>query len=77
MHFINFHFFLSLQEFEDDYTEFKAKTLDIDRHLASVLSVGFHDCSGLESLFQVSTHIHETVLRLLEILCIYWKYFAH
>ncbi|KAM9287928.1 LOW QUALITY PROTEIN: dynein axonemal heavy chain 11 [Cariama cristata] len=38
---------LSEQEFEDDYTEFKAITLDLDGHLASVLCVGFHDCSGV------------------------------
>jgi len=43
----------------------KAKTLGLDRCLASVLCVGFHDCSGLESIFKVSTHTHETVLHLL------------
>ncbi|KAM6210848.1 LOW QUALITY PROTEIN: dynein axonemal heavy chain 11 [Sarcoramphus papa] len=57
-------------EFEDDYTEFKAKTLDLDRRLASVLCVGFHDCSGLESTFKVSTHTHETVLIRKTVLCI-------
>ncbi|KAM9302491.1 LOW QUALITY PROTEIN: dynein axonemal heavy chain 11 [Morus bassanus] len=39
-------------EFEDDYTEFKAKTVDLDRCHASVLCVGFHDCYGLESIFK-------------------------
>ncbi|KAM6104169.1 LOW QUALITY PROTEIN: dynein axonemal heavy chain 11 [Theristicus caerulescens] len=42
-------------EFKDDYTEFKAKTVDLDGHLASVLCVGFHDCSGLESMFKLLT----------------------
>lgn len=58
-------FFLTLQEFEDDYTEFKGKPLDLDRHLASVLCVGFCDCSGLESVFKVGTHTSETVRHLL------------
>lgn len=58
-------FFLTLQEFEDDYTNFKAKTLDLDRCVASVLCVEFHDCSSLESVLKVSTHIYETVSLLL------------
>lgn len=57
-----FIFTLILQEFEDDYTEFKAQILDPDRCPASVLCIGFHDCSGLESMFKVSTHTHESVL---------------
>ncbi|CAM9221157.1 unnamed protein product [Bubo scandiacus] len=41
--------FLTLHSnIEDDYTQFKGKTLDQDKHLVSVLCVGFHDCSGLE-----------------------------
>ncbi|XP_071661148.1 dynein axonemal heavy chain 11-like isoform X2 [Patagioenas fasciata] len=40
-------------EFEDDYTEFKAQILDPDRCPASVLCIGFHDCSGLESMFKL------------------------
>lgn len=30
-------FFLTLKEFEADYTDFKAKALDLDRCVASVL----------------------------------------
>ncbi|OPJ81914.1 hypothetical protein AV530_014438 [Patagioenas fasciata monilis] len=41
------------EEFEDDYTEFKAQILDPDRCPASVLCIGFHDCSGLESMFKL------------------------
>uniref|UniRef100_A0A4X2K4X9 AAA+ ATPase domain-containing protein n=1 Tax=Vombatus ursinus TaxID=29139 RepID=A0A4X2K4X9_VOMUR len=42
-----------LQEFEEDYTEFKAKILDFDRRLGTVLCAGFLDCSGLESAFKL------------------------
>uniref|UniRef100_A0A8C5F0M4 Dynein axonemal heavy chain 11 n=1 Tax=Gopherus evgoodei TaxID=1825980 RepID=A0A8C5F0M4_9SAUR len=42
-----------LQEFEEDYVEFKAKILDFDRRLGSILCVGFLDCSGLESAFKL------------------------
>uniref|UniRef100_A0A8C4YFM3 Dynein axonemal heavy chain 11 n=1 Tax=Gopherus evgoodei TaxID=1825980 RepID=A0A8C4YFM3_9SAUR len=40
-------------EFEEDYVEFKAKILDFDRRLGSILCVGFLDCSGLESAFKL------------------------
>uniref|UniRef100_A0A4X2M213 AAA+ ATPase domain-containing protein n=1 Tax=Vombatus ursinus TaxID=29139 RepID=A0A4X2M213_VOMUR len=40
-------------EFEEDYTEFKAKILDFDRRLGTVLCAGFLDCSGLESAFKL------------------------
>ncbi|EMP26627.1 Dynein heavy chain 11, axonemal [Chelonia mydas] len=40
-------------EFEDHYVEFKAKILDFDRRLGSILCVGFLDCSGLESAFKL------------------------
>uniref|UniRef100_A0A8C3IDJ0 Dynein axonemal heavy chain 11 n=1 Tax=Chrysemys picta bellii TaxID=8478 RepID=A0A8C3IDJ0_CHRPI len=39
--------------FSNDYVEFKAKILDFDRRLGSILCVGFLDCSGLESAFKL------------------------
>ncbi|KAM8981229.1 dynein axonemal heavy chain 11 isoform 1-T1 [Sarcophilus harrisii] len=40
-------------EFEEDYAEFKAKILDFDRRLGTVLCAGFLDCPGLESAFKL------------------------
>uniref|UniRef100_A0A8C0IKH9 Dynein axonemal heavy chain 11 n=1 Tax=Chelonoidis abingdonii TaxID=106734 RepID=A0A8C0IKH9_CHEAB len=40
-------------DYNNDYVEFKAKILDFDRRLGSILCVGFLDCSGLESAFKL------------------------
>ncbi|KAM4689042.1 dynein axonemal heavy chain 11 [Discoglossus pictus] len=40
-------------EFENDYFEFKAKVLDFDTQLASLLCLAFKDCSGLEAAFKL------------------------
>uniref|UniRef100_A0A8C3PC88 Dynein axonemal heavy chain 11 n=1 Tax=Chrysemys picta bellii TaxID=8478 RepID=A0A8C3PC88_CHRPI len=53
IHRMNEEFIESCKEFEDDYVEFKAKILDFDRRLGSILCVGFLDCSGLESAFKL------------------------
>lgn len=50
-------FFLTLQEFKDDYTDSKAKTLDLERCV--------HHCSSLESVFKVSAQIHQNIYFLL------------
>lgn len=44
-------FFLTLQEFKDDYTDSKARILNLDRCV--------HHCSSLESVLKVSAQIHE------------------
>uniref|UniRef100_A0A803T5S7 Dynein axonemal heavy chain 11 n=1 Tax=Anolis carolinensis TaxID=28377 RepID=A0A803T5S7_ANOCA len=42
-----------LQEFEDDYADFKHKILEFERRLGSIFCVAFLDCSGLESAFKL------------------------
>ncbi|XP_066487525.1 dynein axonemal heavy chain 11 [Tiliqua scincoides] len=40
-------------EFEEDYVDFKHKTLAFERRLGSIFCLGFLDCSGLESAFKL------------------------
>uniref|UniRef100_A0A670JQ67 Dynein axonemal heavy chain 11 n=1 Tax=Podarcis muralis TaxID=64176 RepID=A0A670JQ67_PODMU len=40
-------------EFEEDYVDFKHKTLEFERRLGSIFCVGFLDCSGLESALKL------------------------
>ncbi|XP_031759446.1 dynein heavy chain 11, axonemal [Xenopus tropicalis] len=41
------------KEFEQEYSDFKAKVLDCDTRIASLLSEAFNDSSGLESAFKL------------------------
>ncbi|XP_063306953.1 dynein axonemal heavy chain 11 [Pelobates fuscus] len=43
----------SNKDFENEYLEFKAKVLDFDTQLASLLCAAFNDSSGLEHAFKV------------------------
>lgn len=49
------HEFCLLQEFEEDYADFKHKNLEFERRLGAIFCVAFLDCSGLESAFKVAT----------------------
>ncbi|KAG8573239.1 hypothetical protein GDO81_012334 [Engystomops pustulosus] len=40
-------------EFEIYYTEFKAKVLDLETQIATMMCLAFKDCSGLESAFKL------------------------
>ncbi|XP_047455882.1 dynein axonemal heavy chain 11 [Mugil cephalus] len=45
----------SSEGFEDEFTDFKAKTVDFECRLASLLCLVFKDCSGLESALKMLT----------------------
>lgn len=44
-----------VKDFEEDYTFFKEKVADYDRQLGNILCLAYKDCSGLESIFKVSS----------------------
>lgn len=62
---INYPFFVFLQEFDNDYTEFKAKVLDLETQIATKICLAFKDCSGLESAFKVTLSISCNKINLL------------
>lgn len=47
-------FILLFKGFENDFKDFKVRTVDFECRLAGLLSLAFKDCSGLESAFKVS-----------------------
>lgn len=52
-HILNFTF--CLKDFEKDFSSFQERVADFDRQLSSILCLAFQDCSGLESVFKVSS----------------------
>ncbi|KAM6338976.1 LOW QUALITY PROTEIN: dynein axonemal heavy chain 11 [Podargus strigoides] len=57
---------LKIEEFEGDYAELKAKTMVLDRCLATVLCVAFNDCSGLESVFKIFSPNYNILLEMFD-----------
>lgn len=50
------HFLFHVKDFDEDYAHFKAKVADYDRRLGNILCLAYKDCSGLESIFKVSSY---------------------
>uniref|UniRef100_A0A672KMK0 Dynein heavy chain tail domain-containing protein n=1 Tax=Sinocyclocheilus grahami TaxID=75366 RepID=A0A672KMK0_SINGR len=46
---------LDLTDFEKDFSSFQERVGDFDRRLPCILCLAFQDCSGLESVFKVSS----------------------
>ena len=46
---------LVLQEFVEDYNQFRERIADLDRRLASIVCQGFDDCPSTESALKVES----------------------
>lgn len=42
------------KDFDNNYKEFKIRTVDFEHRFANLLCLAFKDCSELESVFKVS-----------------------
>ncbi|XP_032374898.1 dynein heavy chain 11, axonemal isoform X1 [Etheostoma spectabile] len=51
----NSHLDLNSQAFENKYKDFKVRIVDVECRLASLLSLAFKDCPGLESAYKLLT----------------------